>query len=118
MAGRTWVAKLIEDLLSINLHQVDVLNKEPQVFIKGRCIDGVDDGHEGSPILVIELDGFFLEFPFAQLIHEASLVDSLFPTALQLGFFFGDESLSFPFRTLEHPKSPFLGVDLQICEEP
>src|SRR5215510_7425170 len=112
MAGRTRMAKLIEDLLSINLHEVYVLNKEPQVFIKGGCIDGVDDGHEGSPILVIELDGFLLEFSFAQLIHEARLVDSLFPTALQLGFFFGDESLGFSFRKLEHPRSPFFGVDL------
>jgi hypothetical protein len=53
------------------------------------------------------LNGFLLEFPFPQLIHEASSIDGLFPTALQLGFFFRDQFLGFSFRTLEHPSSPF-----------
>src|SRR4029434_2704834 len=74
VTGRAGMAKLIEDLLGIDLHQVDILYEEPQVLIKCRCVDGVDDRHEGSPILVIQLNGFLLELPFPQLIHEASSV--------------------------------------------
>src|SRR4030095_13868860 len=52
VTGRAGMAKLIEHLLGIDLHQVDILYEEPQVLIKGRCVDGVDDWYEGSPTLV------------------------------------------------------------------
>src|SRR5262245_33328828 len=106
MAGWAGMAKLIEDLLRIDLHQVDILYEEPQVLIKGRCVDGVYDRHEGSPILVVQLNGFLFELSLAQLIHETSSVNGLLPTPLQLGFFLRDQFLGFSFRALEHPRSP------------
>jgi hypothetical protein len=38
-----------------------------------------------APILVVELNGFFLQLPFPQFVHEAGLVDRFLPAFFQLG---------------------------------
>ena len=52
MARRRGMAELVEDLLGVDFHQVDVLDEEPQVFVKRRGVDRVDHRHEGAPIFV------------------------------------------------------------------
>ena len=59
------MAELVENLLGIHFHQVDVLHEEPEVLVKSRGVNRIDDRNEGAPVLVIQLDRFFFEFSFS-----------------------------------------------------
>ncbi len=100
------MAEFIEDFLRVDFHQIDVFYEKPQVFVKGRGVNRVDHRHEGSPVFVKKLDGFFFKLTLAHFVHEAGLVDGFLPAPVALGGHLGDKLLGLSLVHLHHFSTP------------
>ena len=108
------MAELIEHLLRVDFHQIDVFYEEPEMPVKGRGVDRVDDRDEGAPVFVKELDRFFLELAFLELVHEFGLVDGLFPALAAFGGKLRDKLFGLAFVELEHGSVPLFALNTPI----